>query len=121
MLVVLAIAGLLAGVALPNLSKMVDRSRISTQRQGILSDLENLGYWAYSNGKPFTLVALDSASANAPFAIPEGWRLVAANPVNYAVNGICAGGVVTLYGPDQTGERLLLKAPLCRAELLADS
>lgn len=121
MLVVLAIAGMLAGVTLPNLSKMADRSRISTQRQGILLALENMGYWAYSNGKPYTLVALDSATTNPPFKIPEGWRIVAAAPISYAVNGVCSGGMVTLYGPDLTSERLMLKAPLCSAELLSDS
>lgn len=121
MLVVLAIAGLLAGIALPNLSKMAERSRIGTERTGIVSSLENLGYSAYSNGKPYTLVALDATSDNSPFKVPDGWRIVAENPINYAVNGVCSGGVVTLFGPDRTAERLLLKAPLCRAELLADS
>lgn len=121
MLVVLAIAGMLAGVTLPNLSKMAERARIGTQRQAILSSLGNLGYWAYANGKPYTLIAMDAKTDTPPFSVPEGWRLQAETPISYAVNGVCSGGVVTLYGPDQTTERLLLKAPLCRAELLADS
>ncbi|MEI8353589.1 MAG: type II secretion system protein [Lentisphaerota bacterium] len=121
MLVVLAIAGLLAGVTLPNLSKMADRARLSTQRQSILSGIENLGYWAYSNGKSYTLTALDQASEKPPFSIPDGWRLKAERPITYAVNGVCSGGVIALSGPDQASEQLLLKAPLCRVELLADS
>jgi len=121
MLVVLAIAGMLAGVTLPNLSKMADRARLSTQRQSILSGIENLGYWAYSNGKPYTLTALDQSSEKPPFSIPEGWRLKAERPITFAVNGVCSGGVIALSGPDQASEQLLLKAPLCRVELLADS
>jgi prepilin-type N-terminal cleavage/methylation domain-containing protein len=121
MLVVLAIAGMLAGVTLPNLSKMAERARISTQRQSLLSGIENLGYWAYSNGKSYTLTALDPTSETPPFVIPEGWRLKAERPITFAVNGVCSGGVIALFGPDQAGEQLLLKAPLCRIELLADS
>ena len=121
MLVVLAIAGMLAGVTLPNLSKMAERARISTQRQSILSGIENLGYWSYSNGKSYTLTALDPATETPPFVIPEGWRLKAERPITFAVNGVCSGGVIALSGPDQASEQLLLKAPLCRIELLADS
>ena len=121
MLVVLAIAAMLAGVALPNLSRMADRARLNTQRQGILNGIENLGYWAYANGKSYSLTVLDSASVAPPFSMPEGWRLQAESPIAYAVNGVCAGGVITLSGPDQASEKLLLRAPLCRVELLADS
>lgn len=121
MLVVLAIAGMLAGVTLPNLAKMAERAHLSTQRQSILSGIENLGYRAYSNGKPYSLTALDSTSDTPPFVIPEGWRLKAERPITFAVNGVCSGGVIVLSGPDQASEQLLLKAPLCRIELLADS
>lgn len=116
MLVVLAIAGLLAGVALPNLSKMMERSRISTERQSILGNIENLGYWAYANGRPYMLTSLDATSDAAPFRVPAGWSLKATKPVAFAVNGVCSGGVIELSGPDQSSEQLLLKAPLCRIE-----
>lgn len=121
MLVVLAIAGMLAGITLPNLTKMADRARLSSQRQTILSGVENLGYRSYSNGKSYTLTTLDSTSDAPPFGIPEGWRLKAESPITFAVNGVCSGGVVVLSGPDQASELLLLRAPLCRIESGADS
>ena len=100
-LVVLAIVGLLAGVALPQLQKMASSVEISTQRTAIKSAIEELGYRAYVSGKPIALTNANGISSSGntpreqPLIIPSGWRLQVLQPVIYAINGICSGGRIT--------------------------
>lgn len=114
-LVVLAIIGLLAGVALPRLYAISQRYEIAAQRESILTEISTLGYRAYSNGQPTELTSLAaSASSTAPIKIPQGWRIETRQPIRYSFNGICSGGKITLFGPDEFREELQLAPPLCK-------
>jgi len=121
-LVVLAIVGLLAGVALPQLQNMASSVEISTQRTAIKTAIEELGYRAYVSGKPITLTNANSipGSENTPreqpLEIPSGWRVQVLQPVIYAINGICSGGKITLIDPRRMNESFTLKPPQCRLE-----
>lgn len=124
-LVVLAIAGLLVSVTLPQMSGMAERVRIANERQAIVAEIENLGYRAYASGKTFVIHAAGPASAPGmpamPLDLPEGWRLRTSKPISYGVNGVCSGGSIELVGPDRHVERYQLKPPQCRAMPVADS
>lgn len=117
-LVVLAIAGLLVGVALPQISGMAERVRIANQRQGIQAAIEELGYRAYATGQvlviPATPTEKNSPPTTLPLILPTGWRLVTHKPILYAINGICSGGGVELIDPEQRTESYQLLPPHCR-------
>lgn len=114
-LVVLVIIGLLAGVALPRLYVISQRHEIAAQREKLLTEIGNLGYRAYNSGHPIELASLAaSAPSSAPINIPQGWRVETRQPIRYSFNGICSGGKITLFGPDEFREELQLNPPLCK-------
>ena len=119
-LVVLAIVGLLAGVALPQLQNMAASVEISNQRTAIKSAIEGLGYQAYVAGKPIVLseaaLATKGAISDKPLEIPTGWQLRISQPILYAINGVCSGGKLSIVDPRRIGETFLLKPPQCRLE-----
>lgn len=117
-LVVLVIVGLLAGVALPQLQNMAASVEISNQRTSIKLAIENLGYQAYVSGKPLVLseATLAAASIGQPLQIQAGWQLRIAQPIMYAINGVCSGGRVAIVDPRHMRETFLLKPPQCRLE-----
>lgn len=119
-LVVMAIAGLLAAIALPNLQQLMRSVEYSGQRKAILTQVEGLGYRAYSHGKPLRLANFPDPDASPaqepPLELPAGWRLQVTRPIEYAFNGQCSGGKLTLVSPDAKSEAFDLKPPLCRLE-----
>ena len=117
-LVVLAIVGLLAGVALPQLQNMAASVEIGNQRTAIKLAIESLGYQAYVSGKPLALseAALATARPDQPLQIPAGWQLRISQPILYAINGVCSGGKVAIVDPRHMRETFLLNPPQCRLE-----
>lgn len=110
-LVVMVIIGLLAGVALPRLYAISQRYEMTATRTSLLTEIGNLGYRAYSSGKP---IELSSQSASTLFSIPVGWQLEMTQPIKYSSNGICSGGKIDMLGPDGFHASLVLYPPLCK-------
>lgn len=123
MLVVMAIVGMLTGLVGPSLFKLVQRGERAAQRQSLLSEIQALGYRAYSEGRSIKLDGIvehaepagGGEDANAPpFLVPEGWRVQIKNEISYNFNGMCSGGELVLLSPDGDSETLELKPPRCR-------
>jgi len=119
-LVVLAIVGMLASVALPQLQRMATSVELSNQRTNLKLAIEGLGYQAYASGKPIVLNAIPSDSKDSkqepPLQVSEGWRLSVSQPIRYAINGVCGGGRISIMDPEKNRETFLLKSPLCRLD-----
>lgn len=120
-LVVLVIAGLIAGIALPRLFTLAQKFEQASQRDAILSDLGNLSYRAYSSGKPLVLGATGDLAKEAglqppPLSLPPHWVLEIPHPIHYAFNGVCVGGVIQLVAPNGMRETLKLQPPACKPE-----
>jgi prepilin-type N-terminal cleavage/methylation domain-containing protein len=137
-LVVLAIAGMLVGVALPRLFNFYDSMEYANQRSSLLEQIEGLGYRAYTTGKGMTLAstvdevnAANTGTSNTSntskpgtdsktipeipvLLMPANWRITLAKPVQYSLTGLCSGGQFTLAAPDGRKESFQLVAPLCR-------
>lgn len=125
-LVVMVIIGLLAGIALPRLYDIARRYELAAQKQNLLLDIANLSYRAYQSGQQIQLTSQEAASGEtrqspAPFKVPAGWQIEAAQPVSYAFNGICSGGRFTLVSPDGEREQFVMAPPLCRPTVDASS
>jgi prepilin-type N-terminal cleavage/methylation domain-containing protein len=119
-LVVLLLAGMLAGLVLPRLQAIASSVEIANQRKDLHVALEALPYRAYASGQPIVLgaKARDGALApgDVPFPIPEGWSLAVPDPVNYSATGVCSGGRVIVTGPDGLREAFRMRAPKCELE-----
>lgn len=122
-LVVMAIAGLLAGVVLPQLRTIAQSVEIASQRTEVKSAIESLGYRAYATGKAVTLADIDpdrgrsnGASAPPAIALPTGWQVRAQQPVYYSASGVCSGGKIEIVDPARGREAFRLEPPRCRLE-----
>lgn len=117
-LVVLVIAGLIAGVALPRLVAISQRYEIATQKKRLLSEIGVLGYRAYVTGQARTLTSLPSTLTESDTVnVATGWRIEVSPPIQYAFTGICSGGTVKIISPDGATEAWTLPPPLCKPVL----
>lgn len=120
--VVLAIVGLLTGIALPQLQRLARSVEISNQREALLTAVAGLGYRAYASSSP---VVLDGSlrregpsGSQVPslIGLPAGWELRVAAPVLYSSNGVCGGGRLTVADPEGRVEHFILRPPHCRPD-----
>lgn len=113
LLVVLVVVSLVAAFVVPNVQRLSERHTLASQRHSLRSQIDGLGYRAYSTGTPFEL---SGAGQTLPgLTIPPGWKLEIPNPIFYSHTGVCSGGVVHMTAPDGSRERLDLQHPLCTA------
>lgn len=121
-LVVLAIVGLMTGIALPRLTALYVSVENSSQRRLIQDQIEGLGYLAYARGKSILLETTDtsrSPSNENPIQLPPGWRIDVLKPLRYSSQGICEGGKLTISDPAGGKAAFRLAPPICRLEATA--
>lgn len=120
LLVVMAIIGLMAALVGPNLQRLVGSMDRATRRDGLVADVASLSYRAYALGQSFELSDAGLGrllrDGNPVLAVPEGWRVAVAQPIQFAFNGLCSGGQVVLRAPDGVVETLRLRAPDCQLD-----
>ena len=126
LLVVLALVGLLAALALPNLDRIYDNLARSSERDHILDQLASLGHDAMLRRRAYVVFGTDERSAEElaayvdyepyPLDIPEGWRVRLDTPLLVRPNGVCLGAEVTLTHDDAAAVTVSLEAPLCRVD-----
>lgn len=124
-LLVVALMGLLTSLVVPNLQRVVAGLESATRRDGVLSDVNLLGYRAHALGQSFELSATTAGQllrdGSPVLPLPEGWRLEAESPIHYSASGFCEGGALQLKPPGAAPLRLVLESPLCRVRPRASS
>lgn len=116
-LMVLAIAGLLAGIALPRLTGLYASIETASQRKLVHGQIEGLGYRAYASGQPIVLGSSTAGSQDTyPLDLPPGWRIELPQPLRYSARGVCSGGHLFIHDPAGGQESFHLVPPLCRIE-----
>lgn len=115
MLVVLALMGLLVALVAPAGFRTVATWRRATQAEDILGQLAALPDVARKGAKPLTLSANDQDPSI--LALPEGWRLELARPLELSANGACSGAEGVLIDEGGVPLAFVLQAPYCRIRL----
>ena len=108
LLVVLTLIGLIAGTVGPNFFEAAQRMSGKNEAQQIRQQVNGLPLAALHAGE-----ALQINQQGAPFALPEGWKLTAKQPVVYQPNGVCRGGTLELWQGKQR-RQITLQAPFCQ-------
>ncbi|MCE2460418.1 MAG: prepilin-type N-terminal cleavage/methylation domain-containing protein [Pseudomonadales bacterium] len=126
LLVVLALLGVLAAVALPNLERLTASVTRDTQREHILNQFAELGAAAMLDGLDYVVVGTDAPDGEAidalvgrtryPLDVPGGWEVLIDEPILARANGVCLGGAVTLLHEELEPLSLELTAPFCRVD-----
>lgn len=133
MLVVLTLIALIAGIALPNLSRMLASFTASTKWSALLNEVDGLSYRAYAAGQPIRLSA--SSAPQHLSSLPSGWKIVVetnaktrgnsafglatsnandtGSAISYRENGWCDGGRITFITDEGTQRTIDLVAPRC--------
>ena len=119
-LVVIALLGLLSGLAIPRLDRLFDSLRFAFERDDVLQAVAGLPFTAYREGKEFVLDTFPAPPSSQqrntlPLTLPEGWKLQANSPIRFRANGICSGGNLTLTYADRSTV-VELKPPLCQPD-----
>lgn len=126
LLVVLALLGVLAAVALPNLERLTASVTRDTQREHILNQFAELGAAAMLDGLDYALVGTDVPDDDVAdvlvgrtryrLDVPDGWEILVDEPILARANGVCLGGSVTLLHDELEPLRVELAAPFCRVD-----
>jgi len=111
MLVVLALIGVMAGLALPNFSRFLESFTNSSRWSGIEREIADLPYQVFSSG---VALRLDSGGAAQRIpAIPSDWRVEVAAPILYRESGWCEGGQLAIVSAAGERRDYVLLAPAC--------
>ena len=120
LLIVLALMGLMTGIALPRMATLYESFKCAAERDEALRNIAGLGYQAYRQGRAFDLADFPPPTEdqkNIPLRLPADWHLSAAEPIHYRSNGICDGGKLRLHYKERAID-LVLQTPLCRPEMM---
>jgi prepilin-type N-terminal cleavage/methylation domain-containing protein len=111
MLVVLALIGVMAGLALPNFSRFLESFTLKNQWAAVERELADLPYQIFISGTAFQL---DSRTASTRLTtLPEGWRVETTQPITYRFSGWCEGGRLAVISATGTRRDYQLAAPTC--------
>jgi prepilin-type N-terminal cleavage/methylation domain-containing protein len=143
LLVVLAIVGLIAGVAAPQLTVLSDRVEFAMNRESVERSLALLPYEAFRRREDLVLVARDSRGVEikrpdessfefrsrdddketlfqrpvlfspAQLPLPAGWLIESRTPIIFRATGFCSGGEVTVR-VGSYAYSYILASPDCR-------
>jgi general secretion pathway protein G len=119
LLIVLLILGLISGLTLPRLNQMYQTLQISYQRDDAVTQMNRLGFHAFSHSLAFALSHenTESGLTNAPITLPDGWSIVTEKPIIYRANGVCEGGRLSLN--HATGQwKIQLTPPFCQVHFV---
>jgi len=98
---VVALIGLMAGLAVPRLTSIYDGVQWAGERDEVLRRISGLGFTAFQEGQDFALkqYPTEDGSEKLPLELPVGWTAEADPPIQYRSNGVCLGGKLRLsYG-----------------------
>ncbi len=117
MLVVLALIGVMAGLALPNFSRFLESFTNSSRWSAIEREIADLPYQVFSAGVALRFDA-NSATQRLP-AIPSDWRVEVSAPILYRESGWCEGGRLAIVSAAGERRDYLLVAPACSPSRVA--
>ena len=116
--VVMAIVGIIMGLATPRLVKMYDAVAFSLGKDDVLMQLSGLSYQVRQLGRDITLAEIMSEKQKQLLDLPEGWSLSdSAEDIHYSLYGYCEGGTIAFY----YGNRQLdvyLAPPFCSPKIV---
>lgn len=111
-LVVLALIGLVMGIALPNLARMSDSYVDRQNWRQLEGELERLPAQAYGESRA---ILLDTRTAATVLrTLPEGWAASLERPIRVDATGWCSGGSIVVRPSRGEQRRYRLDAPSCR-------
>ena len=110
--VVLAILGLVAGVAIPATVRGIESWRRQGQLDAIVDQVRALPGRARASGQAIELSDAAMQGDSPPLRVPDGWRVGVPVPWRVEANGVCAGGTLELAGPGAPVS-LQVTAPFC--------
>ncbi len=134
LLIVLAIIGLMVGMATPAFLQMLDQQRRFTTIQEIEQGLSLLAIDARAAGRdtvyragkagqadesaPNWLSPLADPVVAPPFPAPRGWSVEFEKDLWIRSDGVCSGGQVLVRQGNEKPRRYNLAAPFCNPEIM---
>ena len=126
LIVVLALAGLVVVLAVPNLERLYEGFVRKAEQGRILNRMAGLGREAMLRGRAYAVYGTGGDADGAgtgglvsgfePYdlEVPDGWKLSLDRPLLVRANGVCLGAIVTLAHEGVSSTQVVLRAPYCR-------
>jgi prepilin-type N-terminal cleavage/methylation domain-containing protein len=105
LLVVLVLLSVMGAFVGPNMWKQYARASERAEIEVIHEALLRERKLAYTSGQPFTV---DSSFVPLRRAIPEGWELLASEPIYFLPSGVTSGGSINLLSTSGNKWQLVL-------------
>ncbi len=112
LVVVMFIAALITGVALPSTLKMIQTNQDHAAQAAILDALNSLSLRAYSQGRGIILT--DEAVTSLVPDLPAGWKIEVPKPIDFSLNGFCGKGEIRLISPHSQQQVWVINPPRCQ-------
>ncbi|MDE0368088.1 MAG: type II secretion system protein [Gammaproteobacteria bacterium] len=128
LIVVLALVGLVAVLAVPNLERLYEGFTRKAEQGRMLNRIAGLGREAMLHGRAYAVYGTgddgDETGAGRKVAgyepydleIPTGWEVSLDRPLLVRANGVCLGATLTLVHRGVSAARVVLQAPYCRVD-----
>jgi len=129
LLIVLAVIGLMAGLAAPPFLRMIEQQRRVADTADVHRALAGLSMAARTAGRDLVVrpagastTALTRAPIVSPLSdplvhaiegLPPGWKASPVSDIWIRSDGVCLGGSVEVTGPDGALRMVALDPPLC--------
>ncbi|GAK33541.1 type II secretion system protein [Iodidimonas nitroreducens] len=116
MLVVLAIMGLVLGLAAPLFTARIESGQLIQQAEAIATQMRHAPMRARLDGQALYYGVEGNPPPDArplDFDLPDGWIVRSTGPLMISDIGLCAGGEITLIAPSGRSLRLQIRPPLC--------
>ena len=123
MLAVLAVMSLAVGVALPNVSKMLDSIEFNTKAERLARGVAALRVRAFLEERriefPADLENEDGEVEILAQSDADGWRIIA-EPITFLESGTCLGGDLIVVAPTGRSAVYALEAPSCTVQRIIE-
>lgn len=104
MIVVLALSALVIGLAAPRLQATLDAVTRSGEREQVIRQIERLPLRARAQGRSIVWDPAQPHGARLDAGVlpdlPDGWSVIALEPVRVEADGLCRESRVRVRGPD---------------------
>ena len=102
LMVVLAIMGIIMGLATPRLVKMYDAKQFSLEKDDIKFQLGKLASIAYATSTTINLKQAVTPGEQQLISLPDNWSISdSAEKISYSIYGFCNGGIIQLRKEDR--------------------
>ncbi|WP_150001684.1 pilus assembly FimT family protein [Iodidimonas gelatinilytica] len=122
MLVVLAIMGLILGLAAPQFTARIESGKLIEMAESIATQMREAPMRARLDGRTIrygsALQEQDDGLAQGTFELDPGWTVRTNGTLIVSAMGLCSGGELQIFAPSGRNKTIIVTAPFCETRIV---